>query len=211
MRCVIITAICEGGLASCYHRPEEDDFILCADRGWKLAIEAGITPDAVISDFDSYEGSDIPVKHIMRHPVEKDDTDTMLCVKYALEHDMKDILIIGGIGGRLDHTVANLQTMLYAAKRGARIEMRDGSSRLYMLSAPHRTRIRLPKTEGYTLSVFALGGECSGISERGVYYELTDAVLTSDFPLGVSNRITAEEAQISIGEGNLLIVEAADH
>ena len=210
MRCVIITAVCEGGLTSCYH-PEEDDFILCADHGWKLALDEGITPDAVISDFDSYEGSDLPVKCVMRHPVEKDDTDTMLCVKYALEHGMKDILIIGGIGGRLDHTVANLQTLLYASVRGARIEMRDGNSRLHMLSAPHFTEITLPACEGYTLSVFAVGGKCKGISERGVYYKIADTDLTPDFPLGVSNKITADKAHISIREGNLLIVESRDN
>ena len=124
---------------------------------------------------------------------------------------MKDILIIGGIGGRLDHTVANLQTLLYASVRGARIEMRDGNSRLHMLSAPHFTEITLPACEGYTLSVFAVGGKCKGISERGVYYEIADTDLTPDFPLGVSNKITADKAHISIREGNLLIVESRDN
>lgn len=209
MRCVIITAICEGGLDACYH-PAENDFILCADRGWKLALDAGIEPNAVISDFDSYEGADLPVKCLMRHPVEKDDTDTMLCVKYALEQGMRDILIIGGMGGRLDHTVANLQTMLFAAKRGAKIEMRDGSNRLHMLSSPDFTEITLPRIADFTLSVFAIGGECRGVCERGVYYELTDGILTPDFPIGVSNRIVAEEAHLSIGEGNLLIVESKE-
>ena len=99
------------------NEPFDIVFVLCADGGWQLARQAGVRPDLVIGDFDS---SDQPGEGpVERYPVEKDDTDTMLCLKKGLSMGFDDFLVVGGFGGRIDHTVGNLQALRYAANRAA--------------------------------------------------------------------------------------------
>lgn len=202
-RCVIFTARCEGDLRAAY-APEPGDRILCADGGWKLARELGVQPELVIGDFDSLEAPESGA--VERHPVMKDDTDTMLCIKHGLRAGCERFWIVGGFGGRFDHTMANIQSLAYAASRGASAGMADGFCRVYVLKDGAMTLARRPGK----LSLFALGGRCRGVTLRGALYPLEDAELVSDFPLGVSNEYAADEAEISVAEGMLLIVQTGD-
>ena len=198
-RCAIFTARCEGDPAQAYdHR--EDDLILCADAGYALAKGLGLKPDAVIGDFDS---GDAPAEgNILTYPVMKDDTDTILCARYALEMGITDFLIVGGLGGRLDHTLANLQTLGWLAAQGVRAELCDGKVRVWAL---HEDSMRIPRTPG-KLSLFALDGVCEGVWSRGVKYPLNDWTLTPLFPLGMGNDFTEDEAEIGVGKGTLLVI-----
>ena len=198
-RCVIFAARCEGDPRAAYV-PRPDDLVLCADGGWRVAEAAGIAPDAVLGDFDSSDAPEGPP--VERFPVEKDDTDTLLCLKRGLQMGLEEFCIVGGFGGRLDHTLANLQAMHYAARRGARIEMCDGRSWATVLTGG---RLRLPRRPG-KLSVFALGPECRGVCLRGTKYEAEDLTLTSAFPLGMGNDFAADAAEISVREGALLVL-----
>ena len=198
-RCAIFTAHCEGEPALAYDR-REDDLILCADAGYATARSLGLKPDAVIGDFDSGEA---PVgENVFRHPVIKDDTDMILCARYALEMGVMDFIIVGGLGGRLDHTLANLQALGWLAAQGARAELCDGKTRVWAL---RNDSIRIPRTPG-KLSLFALDGVCEGIWSRGVKYPLEDAALSPLFPLGMGNDFTAEEAEIGVKKGTLLVI-----
>lgn len=202
-RCAIFTARCEGDVASACG-DIAGDYVLCADGGWQLARRAGATPDRVIGDFDS---SDAPREGVVeRHPVEKDDTDTMLCLKRGLAMGFDDFLIVGGFGGRIDHTLANLQAMRYAAARGARAQMRDG---LRWASVVEAGTLRVPAdilgAGPVKLSVFALDGVCEGVCIRGTKWAVENAALTNAFPLGVSNEFAADAAEISVTEGALLV------
>ena len=202
-RCVIFTARCEGDPRAAY-APEPGDFLLCADGGWRLARRLGLTPDEVIGDFDSStEPEGLPVTRV---PMEKDDTDTMLCLKRGLALGFEDFLVVGGFGGRVDHTLANFQSLHYAARRGARAEMRDGGS---WAAAVVEGSIRVPAKPG-KLSVFALSDVCRGVCIRGTKYAVEDAVLTNAFPLGVSNEFAADLAEISVREGALLVVTCGE-
>ena len=200
-RCVIFTARCEG---DCGYVPEEGDFVLCADGGWKLAQSEGVEPDWVIGDFDSAEAPE--TGRVERHPVMKDDTDTMLCLKRGLRLGYERFLFLGGFGGRMDHTLANLQTLAYAAERGAQAIMQDGFCRVLAL---RNGTARVARRPG-KLSVFALSDRCRGVTVRGAVYGLTDGELTNAFPLGVSNEYAADEAEITVREGTLLIVQTDD-
>ncbi len=203
-RCVIFTARCEGDAADAYV-PEAGDCVLCADGGWKLARAAGVTPRLVIGDFDSSEEpGTLPTRRV---PVEKDDTDTMLCLKQGLSMGYDAFLIVGGFGGRVDHTLANLQTLRYAASRGARAVMRDGHSWAAVVEngAVRVAADALGEGAPVKLSVFALGDVCRGVSLRGTKYPLEDGTLSGDFPLGVSNEFAAPEAVIRVREGALLV------
>lgn len=196
-RCVVFTARCDGDLRAAYI-PRDNDYVLCADGGWRLARSMGVAPDAVIGDFDSSDApADVPVTRV---PCEKDDTDTLLCLKRGLSMGFDDFLLVGGFGGRADHTLANFQALHYAARRGVHIEMRDGRS---WAAAVVGGALKIPARAG-KLSVFALSDACRGVTIRGTKYDVSDIALTNAFPLGVSNAFAAETAEISAREGALL-------
>lgn len=198
-RCLIIS----GGDFAPFEAPGENVFVIACDRGYDYARRCGVRPDLVVSDFDSYGGqveSGIPVRQL---PTEKDDTDTMSALRRALEAGCTEITLVCALGGRLDHTLANLQTAVFAARRGACVRILSPDTEILTL---REGTLRLPRREDWSLSVFAAGEVCRGVSIRGGKYPLTDAELTWDFPLGVSNEWAAEEAEISVREGTLLIV-----
>lgn len=185
---------------------EGADLVVCADTAYLAAKAQGIVPHAVIGDFDHAEHTDelVSEKKVLRFSSVKDDTDTMLCVKYALNRGADEIVIVGGIGGRLDHTFANIQTLLFIRGRGAFGTILDGDHAVMTVDS----HIALAKGAYDYASVFALDPVCRDITLRGFKYEGEHIDLTSDFPLGVSNEITAEKAEISVKEGRLLVILA---
>ena len=204
-RCVIFTARCDGDLARAY-APREGDCVLCADAGWLLARRANVKPMLVIGDFDS---SDEPADEATRRvPVEKDDADTMLCLKRGLAMGLDDFLIVGGFGGRVDHTLANFQALHYAALRGVRAGMNDGDSWATVVvdgAVAVPRDVTGPAGRAQKLSVFALTDACRGVSIRGAKWTLEGATLTNAFPLGLSNEFTAPVAEIAVERGALLV------
>ena len=199
-RCVIISGGAGheiGGIAS-------GDFVIACDRGYQYAAAAGIRPDLVIGDFDSYGGSIPAGVPVRRLPVEKDDTDTMSAVRYACAEGFAEVRILCALGGRLDHLIANLQTLVFAVEHGVRASIESPGSRVLALKDETR---RIPRREGFSLSVFAVSDRCR-VSIRGAKYELEDALLTNAFPLGASNEWAADEAEISVREGVALVVES---
>lgn len=181
----------------------KNSYIICADCGYLYARESGITPDLIIGDFDSYTGSlpdNIP---IIRLPVEKDNTDTDICISHAIENGFTDITIYGGLGGRLDHTIANLQLIADAAERGINISLIGDNFEIFAVSD---SSISLSKRENCYLSVFSLSDISEGVSETGTKYSIDNATLTRTFPLGVSNEFADDTAVITVKKGTLLII-----
>jgi thiamine pyrophosphokinase len=186
--------------------PEDADLIICADSAYLKAQKENITPHAVIGDFD-HGKQDEPqgnFEKLLRFSSVKDDTDTMLCVKYALNRGADEIQIIGGIGGRLDHTFANLQTLAYIHSRGAKGRISDGDHDVFLIS----DSLSLCKGKYDYASIFAYDPVCKDISLKGFKYEGEGLELQSNFPLGVSNEITEDTAEITVGEGVLLVILA---
>lgn len=182
----------------------KDDFIICADNSFPAAISQGIIPDLIIGDFDTGRSVSFPKEaDILRFPVEKDDSDTMLCVKEAARRGFTKITVAGGLSGRLDHTFANLQMLAYGAALGLDITVTDGENEAFLLR-PGKTA--LPRKEGFSLSVFSYTEKTGGLSLSGVKYPLENGELTNLFPLGLSNEITEEEAEISFTYGLLLVI-----
>ncbi len=200
-KCVIITSYIEGDL-SCLMKGEHPDLVLCADGGYDHAQRAGITPDFLIGDFDSLSGSAPSDIATVTVPVEKDDTDTGLCIRAAVERGCDDILIIGGLGGRFDHALANIQLMAAAAEHVARIAMKDRGNYVTILKDG---KLRLPKKGDAHLSILSLSDVSLGVCAQGVKYPLFDYAMTRTFPLGVSNEFEESHAQISVKKGTLLI------
>lgn len=195
----------------------KDDHIICADGGYPHARREDIAPHVIIGDFDSanfdYIKNDLKKSglsnscRIVRIAAEKDDTDTHFCLKYGMDQGFDEFFILGGLGGRLDHTVANLQTMSYAVAHGKTIWFLDGKNRA-TLRNPGRLTVKRP--EGYFISLFSFGDSCEGVSIKGVKYPLENRRLDNSFPLGVSNEFIEEEAEISHTSGKLLIILSKD-
>ena len=179
----------------------EGDFVLAADGGLLHTQSLGLEPDEILGDFDSLgftpEGANV-------FPVEKDDTDAMLAVRRGLSLGYESFLLYGALGGsRLDHTVANFQTLQFLADRGARgylIGKRE------LVTVVKNGSLSFPRGGSGTLSVFCLGPDAQGVTLEGLYYPLKNGTLTSGFPLGVSNHFTGEPARISVNQGSLLVI-----
>ena len=141
-------------------------------------------------------------------PHVKDDTDTEYAARLASRAGYAEVLLLGCLGGkRLEHTLANLATGLGLEQRGTRAVLQDERSRVtYLLPGEERS---YPKGEYFYLSVFPLEGRAEGVNIRGAFYELTDAVLTAGYPLGVSNEYApgSDCITLSVRKGALLVVE----
>ena len=180
---------------------EKEDYILAADGGLRHLVKLGMKPNGIIGDFDSLgyvpEGAEV-------FPVEKDDTDAMLAAKKGLELGFSEFYFYGSLDGpRLDHTVANFQTLQYLADHGA-VGYLIGND--YMVTVVKDGSVTFPAGRTGTVSVFCLGADAEGVSIKGLYYELEKGKLTAGFPLGVSNHFTEKEAVISVEQGSLLIL-----
>ena len=212
-RCVIITGFITGNLKKLI-RIKKNDFIICADKGYTYAKSAKITPNILIGDFDSLN-IDLPDDiNIVHYPSEKDDTDTMLCLKYALDRDFEEIVLIGGIGGRIDHTIANIQAMAYTLdnwqgndRYQKRISMIDDKNWIIMLK---NNAISLTGHEGQLLSIASFTNESKKVSTTGLHWNLREATLANTFPLGVSNFFKDTKVTISVGDGILLVILSQD-
>lgn len=181
--------------------PKAGDTILAADGGYRHCLAAGLRPQLLLGDFDSLE--ELPREIETRtFPVEKDDTDTMLAVKTGLELGCRTFHLYGGTGGRMDHTLANLQALGWLAQRGARGYLYDEK---YVFTAIRNDTLTLPPREEGIFSVFCLGEEAQGVSIQGGQYP-TDKIPFSPFvPLGVSNHFQGNPVTISVETGCLLV------
>ena len=196
--CVIFCAAECDGLA----RPiSPGALVIAADGGLRHTEKLGIIPNAVLGDFDSLgytpEGANV-------FPVEKDDTDAMLAVRLGLERGCDDFLLYGSLDGpRLDHTVANFQTLQYLADHGATGYLIGNTA---MVTVVKNGKITFPAGLSGTISVFCIGKDAEGVTETGLFYGLENGILTSGFPLGVSNHFTGKKAEISVKNGSLLVL-----
>lgn len=183
------------------------DICIACDKGYLYAERLGIRPDVILGDFDSVERpsaqADIP---LLTYPKEKDDTDTMLAIRYALGQGCDHILILCALGKRLDHTLANIQSMAFAAAHGAACEIISEEEHLLTLTG--EGSMILPEKEGWSLSLFSLSDRCTGLSIFGAKYSVTDVIIESTFPIGCSNDWVGQNAEISLKSGILLIVES---
>ncbi len=179
--------------------------VIAADGGYNNLLSSGIIPDLIIGDFDSLSSVPKNVK-ALKLPVEKDDTDTLFAVKYAIDKGADAIVIFGGMGGRIDHTVANLQTLFYAAEKGVPTYLvAENQIATAVLSS-----IKLPRKKNGNVGVLCFGEMAEGVTVKGLKYTLDDATLTNSFPLGVSNSFIGKAATVSVKKGKLLVTWQED-
>lgn len=177
------------------------DLVIAADGGIDHLAGLGIEPDIIIGDFDS--AKTVPSgDNVISLPREKNDTDTLAAIKYGLERGFVEFGIWGGTGGRADHTAANIQTLVFLSKRGARgFLYGDG----HTVTAVTDGCVTVMNNGVRYVSVFSHSDLSRGVTISGLFYSLDNASITNTFPIGVSNTFTAPEAEISVRDGTLVV------
>lgn len=182
--------------------PSTDDFVIAADAGIRYLEQCGITANLVIGDFDSLDDTPTHPNTKVLSP-EKDDTDMLAAVREGIKAGYSNFHIYCGMGGRVDHTIANLQVLAYLSQNDMRGFLFGKGS---VITAITNRKISFDKIpSGYT-SVFSYTEKSEEVYLHGLKYELQNATLTNTFPLGVSNEFIGKESCISVGSGTLLIV-----
>ena len=199
-----LCAIISGGEADDLAGIRDADFIIACDRGYAYAKKAAIRPDLLVGDFDSYRGELDKTVPVLDLPVEKDDTDTMAAVRWAVSEGFSEIRLYCALGGRLDHLMGNLQALGFACERGVKASLLGNDARIFLLK---NDSITLPPLPGYSLSVLALSDRVENVCISGVKYPLQGARVTNTFPIGISNEWEGA-AKISCADGILLVINA---
>ena len=183
-------------------QPATGDLVIAADAGLRYLEEQGIRADLVIGDFDT-------LKYIPGHSntialnAEKDDTDTLAAVREGIMAGYTSFHIYCGTGGRIDHTMANLQVLAYLSANNMRGFLFDNGTVITAMTNGSLCFGKIPC--GY-VSVFSCSEKAEGVTLCGLKYELNNATLTNTFPIGVSNEFIGRESSISVSSGTLFIV-----
>ena len=206
--CVIIAAGDLGDPA--YAARYAKGYVICADGGIYHADRMGIAPDLIVGDWDSggdgLRGRDC---EILAFPPEKDSTDTGLALAEAVNRGYDHITILAGVGRRLDHTLANIQSMaFYVQKHQVQVRMLHSENSVYILEAPGT--LYLTDTWNQYISLFAFTPEVTGITLSNMRYPLVEATLTHTFPLGVSNESLGDQSSIYARSGTLVVVTSRE-
>lgn len=220
--------------------PGPGDLVVAADGGYRALYSLGYTPDLLLGDFDSLGDLPLPADlPVLRFPVRKDDTDAGLALRHGLDLGFRDFALYGCAGGRVDHLLANFQSMARVSRLGATVRLAAPDYDAWSLTGPAPDApapapapggrapnapapaapdalapaavLALPPRPGGTLvSVFCQGDRAEGVTLTGLAYPLSDAALTGDFPLGVSNRrLDGQRATVAVRRGTLLILQSA--
>lgn len=200
-RCVIIAGgDCNSSLLT---KIGDSDYVIAADSGMYHCKAAGILPDLVVGDFDSFSGT-LPNTEIVHLPTHKDDTDLLFAARCGVERGFKSFAVFGGYGSRPDQNMAMMQTLVWLAKEidGADISAVCNGFEIYAVRNGSRC---FPRALNRYISVFAVDGCAKGVDITGAEYSLHDAVLTGDFPIGVSNE-ALNDTTVSVKNGTLLVI-----
>lgn len=208
-KCVIISA---GDFTPIDIEVKEGDMCIAVDGGYLYCKMLGMEPDLVIGDMDSMDESvygdiermqaETPEKVCVLNP-EKDDTDTLAAIRIGLEKGYRQFRIYGALGGRVEHTIANIQCLSYLKNQGAKAYIMDAN---IMMTVIKNETVHFNKAmEGY-MSLFALGEKAEGVTINGMKYLLENAVVTNDYPVGISNEFIGEEGEVTVKNGMLLLI-----
>ena len=202
-RCVIVGGADIGDYERIRERISGDEVFIFCDSGLRHMEALRRRPDLIVGDFDSHENPHMDVETIVL-PHVKDDTDTVFAVKEALRRGFEEFLLLGVVGGRLDHTLGNLAILLMLDSAGKKALIMDDYSDMEIVSGESAF---IPDSYGY-FSLLNISGTARGVNVKNALYPLRDAEITCEFPLGVSNEVLpGRTAEVSVKEGRLLLIK----
>lgn len=201
-RCVIVGGAEINNYERIKRLLKDSDFFIYCDCGLYHRENLGKEPDLIIGDFDSYEKPTTSTETITL-PCEKDDTDTVFAVKEAITRGFSDFLLIGVVGGRLDHTLGNISILTYLDKNGYSGIIADDFSEMEIVSQ----KSAFVSSSFSYFSLLNITGEASGITIKNAKYPLSDGEIKCDYQYGISNEVLGKTAEISIKHGSLLLIK----
>ncbi len=208
--CIIVSGAPNDDIDFIKNHIVEGAYIIAADSGYKKLEKIGIKPDVIVADFDSSDKPEYEVECDIS-PIEKDSTDTFNAVKLAVKSGYNNILILGALGGRLDHTYSNLLCLDYAKKHGVKCVLQNRNNRISLITdEAHITK------EYKWFSLFAFLEPCKGIKIKGAhytagFYDAEELDFDLGDQLGQSNFAESDDCTVSLREGTLLLIEADDY
>lgn len=179
------------------------DYLIAADKGCAYVAAAGLTPDLAVGDFDSLETDPPQGIEVLTLSTHKDYTDTHVALMEGISRGYRRFKIFAALGGRPDHTFANLSLLAFLDQQGASGVLYAPHCRIHFV---RNGSLRLSRADGY-VSIFPFGGDASGVTLTGLEYPLEHATLRCEMPIGVSNRQIAEYAEICVENGALLVMQ----
>lgn len=210
MRAIIIA----GGQAA----PDEDklwaqrgDLVIAADGGAARALSWGLVPHLVIGDMDSLADghrAELAARgcRFVVHPRAKDETDLELALTYAVQQGAQEIVVLGALGGRLDHTLANILLLALPALVGVAVSIVEGRVDVRLLRSGEVATVE--GEPGDLVSLLPLGGQAHGVTTIGLAWPLYGESLRLGFTRGISNEMVAPKAEIRVDSGYLVIVHS---
>lgn len=203
MRCVIISGSPDTNVEEIKSLCTSDDFIVCADSGYSFAKKAGLTPNLIIGDFDSLKEELPKNTEVVKLNTHKDDTDTEHCVMECIRRGYKDFLLLGSIGGRTDHTFANIATLAFLSEYNYNGIARNNGEEIRILK---EGSYEMNNKKGLIFSVFPYGCESVNVTYKGAEYMLNNKTLTYNVSRGISNVFVDDEAEITINRGRAILL-----
>ena len=189
-------------------RPEKSDLVIAADSGWNNAKALGAAPTLLLGDFDSLGKQNLPDgPEVYQVPAEKDLTDTQLAVEMALSRGATEIVIVGGLSGRLDHSLSNLAILEHLSEKKIPAVITDGQNRARFV---RNSGALVPRGEFKYLSLIAVDKTVKGVSVKGCKYPLHNAKLKKTYQYAVSNEIEGNCALVEVKKGGLYVIESRD-
>ncbi|MGL4799081.1 MAG: thiamine diphosphokinase [Cellulosilyticaceae bacterium] len=187
------------------------DYVVCADNGMHHARKLQIVPHEIVGDFDSCHESDLAYfreagTHAVQVPAEKDETDTQLAIEKAIEKGATQIDVYGGVGSRMDHSMANMQLLYKYMKQGVEVVLYNHKNTIRLV----QKEVRLQGKAGDLVSLMPFSEEVTGITTRGLAYGLCKGRLALGDAVGVSNYMLTNEAEIELEKGLLLVFQTKD-
>ena len=202
-RCVIIGGAAIARYDEVKNYLRAGDYAIYCDSGLRHREALGLAPDLIIGDFDSHPDPHLPVETITL-PCEKDDTDTVYAVKEALKRGFEDFLLIGAVGGRLDHSLGNVSILLHLDSLGKRGLIVDNYSEMEIVS---RQAATIDDSFAF-FSLLNISGVARGITIEHAKYPLQEGEITCDYQYGVSNEVLpGHTARVTVREGKLLLIK----
>ena len=206
-RCVLVSgaSISDLDFAKKYLRPE--DFNIFCDCGLRHAKMLGIKPDLVVGDMDSFTG-ELPECEMIKLPAEKDDTDTFFAAKEAMRRGFDEVLMLGAIGERFDHTMGNISVLMMLSKSFAEAKIIYDRSEISVISSDGDSNAALIDDGCRYFSLIAAGGPARGITIENAKYPLENGVITPEYQYGISNEVLpGKTAKATVTDGTLIVVK----
>ena len=187
------------------------DIVICADKGGFYAKKMGILPDLLLGDMDSipsdvleeYKNNNVDMEVF---PSEKDMTDSEIAIWRAVSLGCTQLVIMGAVGSRMDHSIANVFILKKLLEKGVNATIVNENNEIMLI----KDKVELKACEGYHLSLIPLTQKVVGITTKGLKYSLNDGELEIGKSIGVSNEFEQEVAQITIKDGLLLVIKSKD-